>query len=208
MSFPQGEGQRNTGENVGGEKEVFKDKDGVKLRFRTLKEGANITITENADDIEITATDASQRDVASVAEINARTNNEKTISPLGLGGSDLQTFAINYVIGDGNSEIPIGLKGDLEIPFNCTIERVTMLADQTGSIVVDIFKDTFANYPPLVGDSITASAKPTISTALKSQDATLTGWTTSIVAGETLRYNVDSVTDIQRVTISLKCKRT
>ena len=81
---------------------------------------------------------------------------------------------------------------------------MTALADQTGSIVVDIWKDTYANFPPTDADSITASAPPTISTATKAQDATLTGWTTSIAAGDILRFNVDSVTSIQRVTLSLK----
>jgi len=36
----------------------------------------------------------------------------------------------------------------------------------------------------------------------------LTGWTTSIAAGETLRFNVDSVATVQRVTLSLKVTRT
>ncbi|GAI37997.1 unnamed protein product [marine sediment metagenome] len=79
-----------------------------------------------------------------------------------------------------------------------------MEADQTGSIVVDIWKDTYANFPPTDADSITASAPPTISTAQKSQDSTLAGWTTSIAAGDILAFNVDSCTTITRVTISLK----
>ncbi len=83
-----------------------------------------------------------------------------------------------------------------------------MLADQSGSIVVDIWKDAYANYPPVVGDSITASAKPTITTAVKSQDSTLTGWTTSVSAGDTLRFNVDSITTCQRVTLSLRVTKT
>lgn len=53
--IPGGAGEVNDGTNVGGEKEVFKDKSGLDLRFRTLKEGANITLTQNADDIEIAA---------------------------------------------------------------------------------------------------------------------------------------------------------
>ncbi len=115
---------------------------------------------------------------------------------------------IEVVIDGGGATITTGIKVDIEIPFACTINRVTMLADQSGSIVVDIWKDTYANYPPVVGDSITASAKPTITTALKSQDSTLTGWTTSITAGDTLRFNVDSVTTIQRVLVSLKVTKT
>lgn len=121
-----------------------------------------------------------------------------------LNYASLPIRSITFVIDGGGAVISTGVAGDLEIPFACTINQVIMLADQTGSIVVDIWKDTYANFPPTVADSITASAKPTISASNKSLDSTLTGWTTSIAAGNTLRYNVDSVSSITRVTVSLK----
>lgn len=115
---------------------------------------------------------------------------------------------LTYIFDGGGSTLTTGIKGDLEVPFACTINRATLLSDQSGSIVIDIWKDTYANYPPTVADTITASAKPTISATTKAQDATLTGWTTSITAGDTLRFNIDSVTSCQRVTLSLKCTKT
>lgn len=117
-------------------------------------------------------------------------------------------LTITFIIDGGGSAITTGQKGHLEIPFACTITQVTMLADQSGSIVIDIWKDTYANFPPLDADSITASAPPTISSAQKSQDATLTGWTTSVAAGDILAFNVDSVATITRVTLSLKVTKT
>jgi len=111
---------------------------------------------------------------------------------------------IAWVIDGGGAEIATGISGDLEIPFTCTIDQVTMLADQSGSIVVDIWKDTFANYPPTDADSITAAAVPTISVDTDSQDSTLTGWTTVITEGDTLRFNVDSVTSIEKLTLVLE----
>jgi hypothetical protein len=111
--------------------------------------------------------------------------------------------AIEVVLDNAGSALNTGVALDLEIPFDCTINGVTMLADQSGSVVIDIWKDTYANYPPTDADSITASAVPTITTATKSQDNTLTGWTTSLSEGDTLRFNVDSVTTITRVTLSL-----
>ena len=116
--------------------------------------------------------------------------------------------ALEFVIDGGGATLTTGIKGDLEIPFACTITQWTLLADQSGSVVVDIWKDTYANYPPTVADTITASAKPTISSSTKGQSSTLTGWTTSVSAGDTIRFNIDSVTTIQRVTISLKVTRT
>lgn len=115
--------------------------------------------------------------------------------------------ALTFVIDGGGATITTGIKGDLEIPDDLTITRVTLLADQSGSIVVDLWVDTYANYPPTVADTIVASAKPTITTATKSQDVTLTGWTVDLSAGSILRYNVDSVTTIQRCTVALRCKK-
>ncbi len=116
--------------------------------------------------------------------------------------------SITFIIDGGGSALTTGVKGYLEIPFACTIDQVTMLAEVSGSAVVDIWKDTYANYPPIDADSITASAVPTISTAVKSQDATLTGWTTAITAGDILGFNVDSATTITLLTISLEVTRT
>jgi hypothetical protein len=106
---------------------------------------------------------------------------------------------------DGGGAVPTtGVQADVSVPYACTIQSVVLLADQTGSIVVDIWKDTYANYPPTIADTITASALPTISSALKSSDTTLTGWTTSIAAGDTLRFNINSVTSITRLVLTLK----
>lgn len=116
---------------------------------------------------------------------------------------------LTFVIDGGGSAIATGIKGDLEIPDDYTITRATLLADQSGSIVVDLWVDAYANYPPTVADTITASAKPTISSATKSQDTTLTGWANSahLSAGDILRVNVDSCTSIIRCTLALRCKK-
>lgn len=119
-----------------------------------------------------------------------------------------QFLSITFLISGGGSTVATGIAGDLTVPFNCTITEWTLLADQTGSVVIDIWKDTYANYPPTVADTITGSAKPTISAGVKGQSSTLTGWTTTISAGDTLRFNVDSAAAITRVTLSLKVKRT
>jgi hypothetical protein len=113
---------------------------------------------------------------------------------------------LTFIIDGGGSAITTGQKGHLEIPFKCKIQGVTLLADQSGSIVIDIWKDTYSNFPPTVGDSICGSAKPTLSSAQKYQDSTLTGWTKTINAGDILAFNVDSVATITRVTLSLKVK--
>lgn len=112
---------------------------------------------------------------------------------------------IAFVIDGGGSVITTGRKGALhlfDLPASFTITGVSILADQTGSIVIDILKNTYTAYDS--GEtSICASAKPTISSAVKSKDTTLTGWTTTLASDDTIEYNVDSVTSITRATITL-----
>ena len=133
------------------------------------------------------------------------TGNTGSQGPAGTPG--FLDAVINFIIDGGGQVISTGLKGFVEVPAAMTINRWTLLADVSGSIVVDVWKDTYANAPPTVADVITASAKPTISSAQKNQSATLTGWTTTLNAGDILAFNVNSVTSITRCTISLKCTK-
>jgi hypothetical protein len=117
--------------------------------------------------------------------------------------------AITYVIDGGGSVPSTGVKGDLLIPFACTINSATLQADVSGSAVVDIWKKTYTpSSPPTVANTITAAALPTLTTAQSSQDATLTGWTTAIAANDMLRFNLNSVTTCTRITLTLKVTKT
>jgi hypothetical protein len=132
--------------------------------------------------------------------LDGQTILEATVDSFNLTNN---TFAVTFVINGGGETIGTGEKGHIQIPFPCTILEAHAYGDQSGSIVVDIWKDTYANFPPTDDDSITAAAPITIVTATKSKDTTLTGWIKTIAAGDVLAYNVDSCTTIQRVTITL-----
>lgn len=124
-----------------------------------------------------------------------------TVAKLATGA---KTGTMLVTFDGGGSAITTGVKGDLHVPIAVTITKATLLADQSGSIVIDIWKDSYANFPPTNADTITASAKPTLSGAAKSQDSTLTGWTTSVSAGDVLRFNVDSASTVTRVLLALE----
>lgn len=114
---------------------------------------------------------------------------------------------IGIVIDGAGVAITTGIKGFVSSQFAGTITKVRVLsidaAVTSGSIVVDVWKDTYANYPPTVADTITASAKPTITTATKSEDSTLTGWTTTVALGDVFGFKVDSITSLLRVVVEL-----
>jgi len=121
----------------------------------------------------------------------------------GGGGTSADAIRpITFTINPGG--VPsTGIKGDISVPYACRITGVRVLADQVGSAVLDILKDSYANFPPSTGDSIVGSAPPTLASAQASEDTTLAGWTTTLNAGDTLRFNLVSVSAVTRLTITL-----
>jgi hypothetical protein len=118
---------------------------------------------------------------------------------------------ITLFIDGGGSVISAGSKAFTSVPFAGTIQSITLLADQSGSAVLDVWKTTYANYDPgthpVVADSITASAPPTISSSYKATDSTLTGWTTAIAAGDLLQFVVNSASTITKLMLVLTVER-
>ena len=93
-------------------------------------------------------------------------------------------------------------KRSLRVPVTGTILKATIIGDVSGSASVDVRKSTYASYPTT--SSIAASAKPTLASSQKSEDATLTGWTTAVSANDMLEFVLDSVTTITAVTVMLE----
>lgn len=114
-----------------------------------------------------------------------------------------RTSAIEFIIEGGGAAITPGIKGFIRVPMACTITGASLLADAPGALVVDVWKDSFANYPPSDADSITGPTPPTLHAALKSEITELTGWTTSLAPGDVLGFHVDSATAVTRVTVVL-----
>jgi hypothetical protein len=121
----------------------------------------------------------------------------------------VDTLQVSVMLGDGTNVISTGVvPGDLYFKFPVTITEWILSADASGSIVLDLWVDSYANFPPTVADTITASAKPTLSSASKNKSSTLTGWTTAIPADRFMRLNVDSVATIKRAVLTLVLTRT
>ncbi len=116
---------------------------------------------------------------------------------------DGQDAKIQLRVSNGDDVISTGTKGWMCVPFTFTITGWTITSDVSGSIVFDIWKDTYANFPPTVADTITASAKPTLSSALTATSTTLTGWTVTINKGDYIKFNVDSATTVKEVLLEI-----
>lgn len=139
-------------------------------------------------------------------ETELGTNPKGVFTDVKTNLTELNKKGIIFIIDGAGAEIAVGEHGHLRIPFKCEIVKVTLLADQTGSIKIDIWKDTYANFPPTNADTITGANEPEIVAGVKDEDGTLTNWTKTINEDDILAFNVDSVTDITRVMILLEVK--
>ena len=133
----------------------------------------------------------------------APTNSDDIVIIALAAAADL-TRTVNYVIDSGSLPMQVGDKGKLTIDVGGVIENVRVLSDQTGDIVFDISKTTFANYPTF--NSITDAQRIQLINKDKYFDDVLNNWTTTITAGDILRFDVISVNNIRRLLISLKLK--
>lgn len=157
------------------------------------------TILVDSSTIDFTYSDPTPSITASVKSAS--------ISPTELTTA-AKAATVGITIDGGGSAITTGVKGYVQLPFAMTVTAARLFADQTGSIVIDVWKDSYANFPPVDADSITASAPPTLSSAQKSEDTTLTGWTTNLSSGDVIGFNVDSAATVTRVTLQLLGTRT
>ncbi len=114
------------------------------------------------------------------------------------------TRTINYVIDSGSIAMLPGNKGSVTLDVSGIIESVTVLSDQQGNIVMDIQKSNYNNFPTF--SSILGGNQIQLINQRKYKDDQLNGWTTSLLAGDILTFDVISVSNINRFLISLKLK--
>ena len=114
---------------------------------------------------------------------------------------NLKTGAFGITIDGLGGVISIGQQGYVSIPYNATINGWTLLGDTTGSCVIDVWKDTFGNFPPTSGDTIAGSERPTLASQSSNRNLALTGWTTNISTGDIIGFNVLSATGITRANL-------
>lgn len=91
---------------------------------------------------------------------------------------------------------------------DCTILAWTIATDAVGSIVIEVRRCTYAQYDngvthPVTADKINATNPPTVSSADKATDSTLTGWTTSLHATEFVQFVITSVSGLTYANILL-----
>lgn len=88
------------------------------------------------------------------------------------------------------------------VPFAGTITGWNIVADISGSIVVDVWKTNAA--VPTVANTITASALPTLSSAQAAFGGAVTGWTTAVAVGDVFAFHVNSAATLTKLSLTLQ----
>ena len=123
--------------------------------------------------------------------------------------------AMNFLIDGGGGNINAQTWGYLTVPFNATVSGARLFGNASGTITVDIWKCTYAQFDagsthPVSGDSICGGFPPTITASTKSS-TTVTefqSWSTQLLQDDILGFNVPSTSaGISRVTLALDLTR-
>ena len=130
------------------------------------------------------------RDGASVVEV------ANALTPRSVGIS----------IDGGGTVITTGTKGYVEVPYAGTITEWKIIATPSGSVTFDIWKSNAAI--PTNSNTITASAKPTLTTAQRATSTTLTGWTTSVSVNDVFGFEVESATTVTKAVLIVVIQQT
>jgi len=118
--------------------------------------------------------------------------------------ANLRSRAVGMVFSGGGSTLSPGAIYYLTTPFACTISGWNLAVD-AGTATVDIWKTATGTAIPTSGNSITASARPAISTGTALHSTTLTGWTTAVSANDVWGFNLESVSGATVVSIVVEC---
>jgi hypothetical protein len=122
-----------------------------------------------------------------------------------LTPASLQWRSLTIVIGTvGGAAITSGVKHYLWLPFPFLITGWTLLAEQAGSIVIDIWSDTYTNFPPTVADTIAPTPKPTLAAVQKNQDLVTAFATPLVPRDNVLAFKVDSAATIAYAVLTLE----
>lgn len=219
-------GEINTSSNVGTGAGIAKAKVVFDLPFKSfIGETLKIIITNNTNDLTFTlGTGIDNSNIAAGAAIAQSKLAAIVLANLPFGSAfqryrtnsgatAIENFTenaeINFIIGNGTDVITTGIKVFLRIPFDCEVERWTVLSkDASSSIVVDINRYTsLANYDAGTKASIAGSDLPTLSSDKANESTALTGWTTVLSQGDILEAEVDSITTATRVTVGLRLNK-
>jgi hypothetical protein len=145
---------------------------------------------------------------ASDINLNGSVNVNGTLSGSSFVG---ETKTLNYIIDGGGSVIVSGSAGSIELPYDATPLSWNLIADVSGSLSIDVRRQTYAQWSGVnavtVADSIVGTEAPDITAGFKNQDTDLTTWS-GLSTGDIIDFYVDAdPTNITKATLSIQLRK-
>jgi len=115
---------------------------------------------------------------------------------------------VSFVVNGGNYPITTGFKGSVRMPTNVVLSNVGLYTSGSGSVNVDIRKQTHDTYEPLSSSPVSIVGTPlSMSNDTKYLDTTLSGWTTILSTNDILNFFVTEAdgAELKVVTVYSLC---
>ena len=92
------------------------------------------------------------------------------------------------------------------VPYACTIAAWNITVD-AGTVTFDVWKIGTGTAIPTVANTITASAKPQLSSGTALHSTTLTGWTTAVTANDIFGIQLNTVATAKYAELDIQCNQ-
>lgn len=120
-------------------------------------------------------------------------------------GVSLPSVDAEFIIDGGGNPITTGVKGFVRLPWAANLASWIVMADQSGSISVDVLR---ANNAVPSASMVGAGNKPGLTASQFSGVVTPSGWTsTAFAANDWIGFNVISAATVTRVTVDLNLSK-
>jgi hypothetical protein len=125
-------------------------------------------------------------------------------TPADISANPKRTIGMTF---DGGGSPPtVGSVGYVVCQHSGTIDRWNIIADVSGSAVVDVWKA--AGTIPINANSIAGTEKLTLSAQQLASDTSLSTWTTAVTAGDVFAFEIESVSTCTRLTCEVRISET
>lgn len=120
-----------------------------------------------------------------------------------LGIMERRSVPLILPFEGGGAVIATGQYHFLRMTYPASISAWELYADQSGSIVIDLWRCERTRYPPVAADTICGAQRPTLSSQVRSELFGLTNWQAALKSGDVLFSNVVSVTTLTKAWLVL-----
>jgi hypothetical protein len=134
----------------------------------------------------------------------------KTTNVNTLLNTSIKTGSCGVVFDGQGGVISNGRTAYVQVPYNGTLTSWTLVAAQLGSCTITVFKDTYANYPPVTPADNIYSVQPALASAISNRNLTPTyvGSQATVTAGDWIGFTISGVTTVTWVNLSILITKT